>query len=313
MPAPFVSFVIVNWNGRHHLEQVLPSIQQQTFKDFEVFVVDNGSNDNSVSFVNENFPNVNVIQLKTNEGFAEPNNIAFRAAKGKWIATVNNDMVLDERWLENLLKGIEVFPNCFSAQGTILRSDDRITVDSCGLGIRACGAARNLFHNRKVADISASVRPIFSASAGAAIFNRELLMSLGAFDQTYFAYYEDLDTGWRARINGYESFWVPHAVAYHKVHGTSTKLTSHSLWFLSERNRLRTVAKNLPLKSFSGKFILDELRYVDMIRHKAGWGTLFKARWTFMKEFRSLIKQRPAQLKNISKEEWQKWLQLSLE
>ena len=105
MPAnPVVSFVIVNWNGRHHLQECLPSIQQQTFNNFEILVVDNGSKDDSVAFVKENFPAVNLIQLEKNEGFAGPNNIAFRAAPGKWIATVNNDMILDKNWLENLLE-----------------------------------------------------------------------------------------------------------------------------------------------------------------------------------------------------------------
>ncbi len=317
MPAnPLVSFVIVSWNGRHHLEECLPSIQQQTFNNFEILVVDNGSKDDSVAFVKENFPAVNLIQLEKNEGFAGPNNIAFQAARGKWIATVNNDMILDKNWLENLLKGIENHPHCFSAQGTILRSDDKTKVDSCGLGIRPCGAARNLYHNRSVESISNQVRQIFAASAGAAIFNKELLMSNGAFDKTYFAYYEDLDTGWKARINGSESFWVPNSVAYHKVHGTSTKLPSDALWFLSERNRLRTFIKNIPFQTLLKKSVsvtLDELRYVDMIRQKAGWGVLMKARWELLKELPSLIRQRPAALKNIRKEDWDQWLEMSKE
>jgi GT2 family glycosyltransferase len=222
-------------------------------------------------------------------------------------------MILDERWLENLLAATEMHPHCLSAQGTILRSDDRATVDSCGLGIRACGAARNLFHNRNVAEITNSVRPIFTASAGAAIFNKDLLLKFGGFDPTYFAYYEDLDTGWKARINGLESFWAPQAIAYHKVHGTSTKLSSDALWFLSERNRLRTVVKNFPFRNLGASVVLDELRYVDMIRSKAGWGVLMKARWQFMKEFFSLIKQRPTALKKIKKDEWKKWLEMSKE
>jgi GT2 family glycosyltransferase len=317
MPAnPLVSFVIVNWNGRHHLQECLPSIQQQTAKDFEIILVDNGSNDDSVAFVKENYPAVNVIQLEKNKGFAEPNNLAFQTARGKWIATVNNDMILDEKWLENLLKATVNHPDCFSVQSTILRSDDKTTVDSCGLGIRPCGAARNLYHSRKVESISDHIRPIFAASAGAAIFNREQLLSIGAFDKTYFAYYEDLDTGWKARINGWESFWVPGAVAYHKVHGTSTKLPSDALWFLSERNRLRTVAKNIPFQTLLRKgpsVILDELRYVDMIRKKTGWGVLLKARWKCFLQLPSLIRQRPAALKKMKTDDWQKWLEMSKE
>lgn len=312
MPSPAVTVVVVNWNGKHLLEECLPSIQRQSFTDFEIVVVDNGSTDGSVEFL-RTFPGVQVIELPANQGFAGPNNLAFERARGSWIATINNDLTLAPGWLETLILALEEEPDCFAAQGSILKEGEPARIDTCGLGIRACGAARNLAHNQEPASIP-EPRPIFTVSAGAALYRRSMLQDLGFFDASYFAYYEDLDAGWRARLKGWRCLLIPQAVAYHKVHGTSASLKNDFLWYLSERNRLRTMVKNLPLSALFRhplRIAVDELRYVDMIRKKAKIGTLFKSRMAVLAELPSLWRKRMPELKNVSARDWEEWLHLS--
>src|SRR5262249_13250108 len=311
--SPMVSFVIINWNGKPLLEECLPSIEKQDFRDFEILVVDNGSTDGSREFLRERYPEIRVIALDSNQGFAEPNNLAFHQARGEFIATVNNDIVLHPAWLSSLVGSLRKDPKCFAAQGKILLSERPDTVDTCGLGIRACGAARNLAHHQPESRIQNS-RAIFTVSAGAALYRKSVLEELHYFDASYFAYYEDLDLGWRAQRNGWHAIFVPEAVAYHKVHGTSAQVPGDFLWLLSERNRLRTLYKNLPVSILVRrplKLVVDELRYVDMIRKKARWRTLLRARATVLLEILTLRVRRSPGAGNLQK--WEEWLRLSQE
>lgn len=308
-----VSFVIVNWNGRELLADCLQSIQAQSFTDFEVIVVDNGSTDGSREFLDQRYSAVKTILLDSNHGFAEPNNLAFQQANGEFIATVNNDVTLDSRWLESLVEALRRDPVCFAAQGKIVRADNQEMIDTCGLGMRPCGAARNLAHNRAASSITAK-RQIFSASAGAALYRKSMLQELRYFDERYFAYYEDLDLGWRARKKGWSAWLIPEAIALHKIHGTSGQMKGDFLWFLSERNRLRTFYKNLPASALFRhpvKIMLDELRYIDMIRKKTSWKTLLKARSAVLADIFSLRIKRSG--KGAGAAEWNDWLRLSSE
>jgi GT2 family glycosyltransferase len=312
--SPTVSFVIVTWNGKHLLEECLPFIEQQDFQDHEIIVVDNGSTDGTREFLKADFPRVRVLELSENQGFAAPNNFGFRNSGGQYIATVNNDMTLDRQWLRQLVTALELHPNCFAAQGKILKASEPGIIDTCGLGIRPCGAARNRSHNQPENSALSETVPIFTVSAGAALYRTAKLRELNYFDPTYFAYYEDLDLGWRARLKGWNCLLVPEAKAFHKVHGTSSSVPGDFLWFMSERNRLRTLLKNLPAKAFLRhplQIAMDELRYIDMIRKKTGWSTLFRARWEVFKEFFSLLQKRMPELKNFSARDWEEWIRIS--
>ncbi|MEW6367159.1 MAG: glycosyltransferase family 2 protein [Acidobacteriota bacterium] len=309
--APAVTVVIVNWNGRHLLELHLPSVLQQSFRDFELIVVDNGSTDGSQEFLRK-LPDVQAIELAGNAGFGPANNAAFVRAAGSWIATVNNDITLDPNWLSCLVEEIEKDPHCFAVQGKNLQEQNPGMIDGCGLGLRACGAARRLFRNRPAESV-VDAAPIFAASSGAAVYRRSMLEELGLFDPTYFAYYEDLDVGWRARLKGWHSTLMPQAVAYHKVHGTSDAFDPGLLWFLSERNRLRTFVKNLPVRAAltcPARIVLDELRYLNAIRAKAPARALLRARHVVVGELRSLWAKRMPALKRRSAREWLSWIAL---
>jgi GT2 family glycosyltransferase len=311
-----VSIIIVNWNGKHLLEECLSSIEIQVFLDFEILVVDNGSTDGSKEYLREKFPHIRLIELNENQGFAGPNNLAFKKASGQFVATINNDLTLDPSWLDLLLRKLESETTCFAVQGKILKADQPETIDTCGLGIRPCGAARNLAHNKNQDGFLLQTRPVFSVSAGAALYRKSMLKELSYFDSTYFAYYEDLDLGWRARLKGWHSLLVPEATAYHKVHGTSAMVPGDFLWFLSERNRLRTLVKNLPAGALARhpfRILMDELRYVDMIRKKTNWHTLLRSRWAVLKELVPLIRKRMPELKKLGSKDWEEWLAMSQE
>lgn len=310
-----VTFVIINWNGRHLLPDCLNSIREQSFRDFEIIVVDNGSTDGSRELLREQYPEVNTIELDSNHGFAEPNNLAFKKAQGEFVATINNDLTLQPGWLAPLVRTLQEDASCFAAQGKILRADGSGVVDTCGLGMRPCGAARNLAHNRPE-DTVRGRRQVFTVSAGAALYRKSLLQQLGYFDERYFAYYEDLDLGWRARQQGWHTLLVPEAIAYHKVHGTSSNVPGDFLWFLSERNRLRTMVKNLPLGVLArhpARILLDELRYIDMIRKKARWRTLLRARFAVLGELVTFRAKRSADAGKVTARQWREWIHMSAE
>ncbi len=312
MPAALATFVVVNWNGKHLLEQSIPSILGQTYAEVEVIVVDNGSSDGSVEYLRR-FPEVRVIELPENRGYGEPSNLAFEKARGEWIATVNNDMVLDPDWLRHLVSAIESDPACFSVQGRNLKQGESGVIDGCGIGLRPCGAALRLYHNQSDAPSAGEPTPIFAASSGAAVYRKRMLAEIGYFDTSYFIYYEDLDAGWRARLKGWHSKMVPQAVASHRVHATSRAGGGELLWYLGERNRLRTLVKNLPLGAvLRHPFLigLDELRYLNLVRKNVKARTLVEARVEVMREIISLWRKRPADLKNRGAREWLEWLAL---
>jgi GT2 family glycosyltransferase len=240
-----VSIVIPSWNGRRHLEKCLPAVFAQTFPYFEVIVVDNASTDGSVELVQRRFPQANLIVNKSNLGFAAANNIAIRATSAPYVATLNNDTQVEPGWLDELMGGMTSDAKLGMAASKILYMQPPHLIDSAGIGISRAGLAWNRNNGRQ--DDPREVEPyeVFGPSAAAALYRRAMLDEVGLFDEAFFAYYEDTDLAWRARLMGWGCLYVPTARVYHAHSATSRQGSSLKRYLLS-RNEMWTILKNYP-------------------------------------------------------------------
>lgn len=246
---PAVAIVIVNWNGREHLETCLPAVFEQTYCSYQVVCVDNGSHDGSVEWMQARFPQIHLVALNRNTGFAEGTNIGIRAAFKnpaiRFVATLNNDTRVDARWLAELVDAANMHSSIGSCASKMLCFDDLRRINSTGILPLRDGRGKDRGFDEP--DCGQYDRPeeVFGACAGAALYRREALECVGFFDEDYFAYFEDLELAWRLRLAGYRCSYVPTAVVFHKGAGTAG---AHSLLkiYNGERNRMWTVLIHFP-------------------------------------------------------------------
>jgi GT2 family glycosyltransferase len=251
MDLPRVSLCVLNWNGRKHLSTCLDSLVALDYpKDrLEVLVCDNGSDDGSVELVRQSYPDFNLVELDRNYGFAEGNNRAANAADGAWIGFLNNDMVVDASWLRDLVAPLETDPGIACLASRIVNWNAS-KIDFIGGGINFQGHGLQLDYARPSSPRDVARRILF-ACGGAMLVRRELFLEVGGFDASYFAFFEDVDLGWRLNLLGHDVWYNPSATVRHKHHGTASRFTDYQLKLLSERNALFTIFKNYDEDNFN--------------------------------------------------------------
>lgn len=237
------SVIIVNWNGRHHLDACLSSLRSQRFTDFEVILVDNGSSDGSVEHVRRHHPWVRIVALPENRGFCGGNNEGIRQAHGRYLALLNNDTEADPEWLGELVAALEREEVGFCAS-QIRLFDRRDRLDSAGDVFAINGVASKRGHGEE-ASRYAEPREVFGASAAAALYRRSMLEDIGLLDQDFFLVFEDADLSFRARNAGYRCAYVPTARVYHKANA-SIGTYSHTYVYYGHRNLELAWLKNMP-------------------------------------------------------------------
>lgn len=240
------SVVIPNLNGMKYLKNCLESLGRQSFGEFEIIMVDNGSKDESVSFVKEQYPQVRMIELDRNYGFCHAVNVGIKASTAPYVILLNNDIEADEAFIAELIAGIKRYPGCFSGAAKMIQLHDKSKIDSAGDFYCALGWA---FASGKDKAVSAygKEREVFAACGGAAIYRRDILDEIGYFDEKHFAYLEDVDIGYRAKIYGYSNRYLPKAVVYHAGSGTSGSRYNTFKVDHSSKNSVYLVYKNMPL------------------------------------------------------------------
>ena len=241
-----VSVVIPNFNGLAYLEGVLSSLERQSMKNFEVILVDNGSTDGSCAFVASQYSWVHIIDLSHNFGFSRAVNEGIRAARAPYVLLLNNDTEVEPDFLKEMVEGIQRHKKAFSCQAKMIQFHDRDKMDDggnyyCALGWAFAGG------KGKAAEHYDKEKKIFSSCAGAAIYRKKIFEKIGYFDDEHFAYLEDLDVGYRARIYGYENWYIPGAVVYHVGSGTSGSRYNQFKIRYSSRNNIYMIYKNMPL------------------------------------------------------------------
>lgn len=245
-----VSIVIPNWNGKKFLAGCLDSLATQTYSPLEVILVDNGSIDDSVDFLKNNYPWVKLILFNHNTGFSVAVNAGILQASGNLIALLNNDTIVDSKWAEELVQALSEHPEVGSVGCKMLAYDDKTILDGAGDGYRRGGLPGRIGHREKDFGQFDQPRYILGACGGAAMYRRELFDNIGLFDEDYFAYLEDVDMGLRAQSAGYKCYYVPSAVVYHLGCGTTGSGYNPLVVRLSSQNNINTIVKNLPAKLF---------------------------------------------------------------
>jgi GT2 family glycosyltransferase len=323
---PLVSVVIPNLNGRDILAGCLRSLERQTFKDFEVIVVDNGSSDGSVEMVRSVFPWLGIIiENETNVGFAKACNQGIEAGCGELIALLNNDTETHPDWLAELVKSAGENPDAGMFATKTLLFDKRDTIDTTGHLIYRDGLNRGrgrLEIDRGQYDDKTD---IFFPSGAAALYRREMFDEIGLFDEHHFAYGDDIDIGIRGRLAGWTCLFVPGAIVYHMYSATTGKYSPMKL-YLVERNRLWIVLKYFPMKYVLPNIIYTKIRYLfhfrGMIRGQGAagrsvsehsfWdlvGSVYRAYWDALKGFPRVWRERKRmmKLKRVSDREIDRW------
>lgn len=242
---PRVSVIILNWNGRKHLKECLDALRDQTCRDFETVLLDNGSSDGSVSYLQESFPWVRLVALPENLGFAEGNNRALEESSGEFIVTLNNDTKVEPGFLAALVAAAEADPSIGMVAAKMLNFFEKGRIDSVGVRITANGMGQNIGVGELDRGQYDAPAEVFGPCAGAALYRREMLDQVGFFDSTFFAYYEDLDLAWRGRLAGWRAVTAPDAVVHHVHSATSGKMSPFTVYQV-QRNKWFVLFKNWP-------------------------------------------------------------------
>ena len=246
-----VVVIIPNWNGERFLKACLTSLREQTFKDFETILVDNGSTDDSVALVNERFPEVRVVSLKENLGFSVAVNAGIEASNSEYVILLNNDTEVDPGWIGALATTVDDRPEAGSLASKLVDFHDRRFLDGAGDALRLSGLPYRLGHGEWDRGQFDSSNFVFGACAAAALYRRSMLDEIGLFDEDFFAYCEDGDLSFRAQLAGHRCLYVPDAVVYHMGSVSTGGKRSATATRLGTRNSLNLLVKNLPLSVVS--------------------------------------------------------------
>ncbi|MBS7330316.1 MAG: glycosyltransferase family 2 protein [Lachnospiraceae bacterium] len=240
------SVVIPNYNGIRYLKNCLLSLQKCEGEDFEVIVVDNGSTDGSDLLPDSLKLNVRLIKLNENTGFAHAVNVGIREAKGEYVILLNNDTEVESGFVRKLTEALKKNRKAFSASAMMVDMNNREVLDGAGDYYCALGWAFAYGKGKKTEECDKG-RKIFSSCAGACIYDKAKLEITGLFDELHFAYLEDVDLGYRARIAGFDNIYEPAAVVYHAGSGFSGSRYNEFKIKLSSRNSVYLILKNMPL------------------------------------------------------------------
>lgn len=229
MSAPKVSIIIVNYNGKELLQKCLDSLLKVNYDNFEIILVDNNSTDGSVEFITKNYPSLIIIKLDSNKGFAEPNNVAAKISKGKYLLFLNNDTVVTPNFISEMVKVMETDKKIAVCQSLLLKPDG--SVDSSGDFIDHLGVVYN--SKTKIDEI----REVSSARGASMLVRSDIFEKLDGFDQKFFITFEDVDLCWRSWILGYHVLIIPTSIVYHEG-GITIKKIKSEIAFHGFKNQL---------------------------------------------------------------------------
>ena len=244
--------IIVNWNGIKYLNNCLESVFSQTYKNFDLYFIDNGSKDKSIDLVKNNFPQIKIIKLTYNSGFSRGNNIgikkAFQDKEVKYIVFLNNDTIVNQNWLAELVKAAEKDKRIGMVGSKVLFPNSKI--HTVGLSLE-----KNLHGNRNGGisigfnsdgNIFNRELAIFAPPGVSALYKKRVIKKIGLFDEDFFCYGEDLDLGFRARLNGWKCIYNPESKLIH-LHSQTGGTSSSFKAFYTRRNSYFVAIKNLAI------------------------------------------------------------------
>ena len=245
--SPMVSIIIVTWNSKEYLHTCLDKFPAQTWDDFEIILIDNGFEDETLNELHNTYPALDLLihRLGSNLGFAIANNIGVHLARGKWIALLNADAFPEPGWLEQLLRTVDQNPDFSFFSSRQIQYNDPDLLDGAGDIYHVSGLAWRNGYKLPSKIYGLEQKEVFSACAAAALYSREEFLKVGGFDEDYFSYFEDVDLGFRLRLGGAKCLYVPEAVVHHVGSASTGKRSDFSVYY-GYRNMIWTFVKNMP-------------------------------------------------------------------
>ena len=242
--SPQVSIIIPNWNTRSWLAGCLEALRGQSYQDFEVLLVDNGSRDDSVAFVRQHYPEVRLLSFTENRGFAAAVNAGIGATTAEYVVLLNVDTIPQPDWLHQLVQVMDQSPpEVGSVTSKMLSLQNPEILDDAGNFLSWYGSAQKRGKGEPAGQYD-QLEEVFSACAAAALYRRTFLEAVEGFDENFVSYLEDVDLGLRGRLYGYRCLYVPTAQVLHQWHGAG--LPRPQYVYFSTRNRLALLFKNIP-------------------------------------------------------------------
>jgi GT2 family glycosyltransferase len=227
------------------LEPCLASLDEQSYRRFETIVVDNGSSDDSASYVRETYPDTRVVELGSNRGFAAAANAGIHAGSGSYVALLNNDVIVEPDWLGELVRCAERHPDAAGIASKLLVHDSPSVIDRAGDVMSVAFRAYPRAHGESDTGQVDEETEVFAASGAASLWRTEALREIDFLDEEIFFGYEDVDLSFRARLAGYSCWYAPKARGWH-IGGATAAALSDFVEFEATRNRWRMIIKDVP-------------------------------------------------------------------
>lgn len=256
---PLVSIIVVTMNNFDLLKKCLRSLYKQDYEPVEIFVVDNGSNQDARYVLAEEFPEVRVIRLNRNHGFAGGNNRGIEISNGRYIALINNDALAEPQWASSMVAVAEADLSVGAVASIITDGNQPEFLDSCGVGIGLDGMSRQLMRGMPV-PLLTQPKEVLLFSGCACLLRMEALEKVGLFDENFFAYCEDTDLGLRLQRAGWKITVAPNAYVKHLYSMTSGKFSLQKIYWV-ERNHFWVAIKNFPW------FLLATIPFLTLQRY----------------------------------------------
>lgn len=279
MSEPLISIIILNWNGAECIAACLESVFKVTYKKTEVIVVDNASTDNSRELIKNQFSNIRLIELKKNIGFAAGNNRGFQIAHGKYIATLNNDVVVEPDWLTQPFEFLENDETVGIIACRQMNYQNHEIIDCLYSYPLRSLLFQPMGNGKKFSSLELYSKPgyVIGAGGASAIYRKKLLDIFDGFDERYYSYHEESDLCMRAFLSGWKCIYAPSAIVYHRGSFSYNRIKRQFAYF-HERNRVWFIYKFYPQKFiFKNAFwvLLMELRLLRVFLFKRRVGTIF--------------------------------------
>lgn len=294
-----VTVIIVNWNAGPLLHHCLEHLRRQTLQPAQVILIDNASSDGSWELPDE-LKRWNALRLQrmdSNLGFAAGNNHALQQCKTEFVALLNPDAFAATHWLEHLFAAANEHPKAAAFGSRQLCHETPGTLDGTGDCYHASGLAWREHHHQTQTPAHLLAREIFAPCAAAALYRRKALMAAGGFDESYFCYHEDVDLGFRLRLQGHTARYVPQAVVHHVGSATTGGQRSDFATYHGHRNMVWTFVKNMPnplLWALLPLHLAANLTSVAWLALRGQGGTALRAKWHALRGLGAVMQKRRA-------------------
>ena len=310
---PVASVVVLNFNGRRWLSGCLGALAaQRDAPPFETIVVDNASSDGSVDEIRASWPDVRLVPLASNVGFAAGNNAGARDARGDWLVFLNNDTRAEPDWLARLFAAASEYSGCDLIASRLVFMDDPSVIDSAGDGYLRAGGAFKHGHGAP-AEAFASPREVFGACGGAFMIRRASFEALGGFDPRFFMIYEDVDLSYRARLRGHRVWYAADAVVKHAGSGSIGTISPAAV-FYGQRNLEWTWLKNTPRDLLAATALSHAIYSIAGVLHYVRLGLggpALRGKWAALSAMSAVLADRRAvqASRTVARADVERWME----